>query len=214
MKQQRTRSEFDREFGSVYARVFAHPRSARWKEAEFVFNPFHNRNWQIVLLPEGLETCWLDPEIDADNIDRVSDAIAAWPPFFDTLTQIDTKFIIQTNRYFDIQNPSDDDVCALLHKPGIEDTSQSLFVASLGGQFDLFGPDGSWGMDCADEEPYSLLGGDEAFMSLFLEKSGGISEVRQRFYRFAEWMWTEPEYDGLRRDFWSLTGWKPPASLA
>ena len=209
-----TRIQFDREFGETYARVFAHPRADRWEEAEYVSNPYHDRSWQVILLPDGLETFGIDPEMHAEIIDKVSDAYEAWPPFFDTIAQMDIEHLIQTDRYIDMQDEPEDIVRATLYEPTMEDVGQTLSSGLTWGEFDLFSPDGRWGMYCANVERYSLLGGDEAFMRVFIEKSGGIEAIQQRFYRFTEWMWPEPEYAGLRRDFWSLTGWKPPSSLA
>lgn len=79
--------------------------------------------------------------------------------------------------------------------------SRETFLCALVGT--MFGRSAQWGAICSKDD-YTIIGGDEKFMNAFLERSGGMDQLRMQFLQDIE-AWQVSE--NFRNELLSQVGW-------
>ncbi len=184
--------------------------------------PFLDENWQSLMLPYQLCNSGLSAYMDETPEEREEPEHwrfweadrKLWRELFRTIMDVDGNHFISSNMPMDYVLEEDTDPkkgtldCAALFDLSEPDRIEAN---ESNEQFTLypvaFGKSARWGTVCGCDN-FTLVGGDDEFVSTFVERCGGLKHIQKRYLRLVE---IEMYYDQERAiNLSKKIGWPIP----
>ncbi len=171
--------EFDKEFGSSYRSIFS--------GKEIRSRPFRSLEWQILLLPYGVNMEEQDFQILALAAEACGDR---------EMVLVDTETIEPSEAAVVIPGS----FFAFEKAKSRPETNLAIMDT------DLFGRSGHWGCICAASlDDVAIVGGDSEFIACFVKAAGSTAALRDRFLEFSRTEWSVD--DGTKSSLLRMVGW-------